>query len=141
MDKKDREEFLEFTFPNLNSYPNLGDHPYIYILTEQGDIFESVFQTLKQLGHRFLILSMPYDFRNYKVRAWWQDNRAYYVPKELLCDENGQVLDLDSIPDHFMERAVESWEVDVCLAGVYTRKSLEYIPRVGWVEKNTRKEG
>jgi hypothetical protein len=150
------EEFLEFSFPNLRPSQTLDlEHPHVYILTDKEGKFIAVFPTLRHLAFYFGLKSGFYEPQDFLIRAWWLDNRSYFVPLDLIFKADvkpNPVLALEDVPEHFTERNLESYLVEhfwrnefLKARGLAPERSViaksdfnytdppELIPRIGWV--------
>lgn len=109
----DAEERIEFAFPNLRPKEwHLSKQPYAYVLTTKEDKYIRTYPTLRHVAIRFGMSSIRMTPADYLIRAIWDDNRAYFVPLDLIFGEDGIVLPDEQIPEHFLERNLEDYLVE-----------------------------
>lgn len=151
------EERIEFAFPNLRpKRQQLLKQPYAYVLTtRQEDKYLRTYPTLWHMAIHFGISSHREVPEDYLIRAIWADNRAYFVPNDLIFGEDGSVLLEEQIPKHFLERNLECYLVqhfwrneELKAKGLPEQRSAvpdsafnykhppECIPKIGWVDEN-----
>lgn len=153
----DSEERIEFAFPNLRPKGwHLSKWPYAYVLTRrQDDKYIGTYPTLMHVSIRFGMSSRLEIPEEYLVRAIWDDNRAYFVPMDLLFGEDRLLLPEGEITEHYLERNLE----DYLVKHFWSNKGLkakglpeqwsaasdsqynykrppECIPKIGWVDEH-----
>lgn len=153
---KEAREMLEFHLPGLRSADRpLPKRPYAYVLTTDKDVYIRTYPTLCHVAARFSLSSCTESPEKYLIRAVWADNRAYFVPNELIFAETGEILPPGEVLEHFLERNLEDylvqnyWENEARKAKRLPEQRSaapnskynymyppEYIPKTGWVDEN-----